>query len=366
MKTKEIKSVEDVYKELEKPEVNITDIYQYIHPKRTKNKFINLSLGRCWFNCLLPDSYTKLIDEPINKKTLYKIINEIYNTEPPEISSEILSKINLNAFKLSSIIPQTFTVDSIIVPENIKNEKQKLLTHDTKIEEFTSILSNKSNDLLDSKNIKNSGVYNIIKSGSSKSAIDFGVLMLAKGPVVDIEQNVLGPITSGLCEGYTPEEYYEDAASARRTLYIRAVGTAEPGSLARDVTYANCNTSITKDDCKTKKYLDLFVKPSMVEQLYGRFMLDKKSNQLIEINENSNISNTIISLRSPLYCKDKTGICKICYGKLYNKMDSKQIGIIAGTVINSAGVEGYAMKARHQSIQLQFKETDFTKDIINF
>ena len=82
--------------------------------------------------------------------------------------------------------------------------------------------------------------------------------------------------------------------------------------------------------------------------------------------EDLNIVNTIIYLRSPLYCKDKNGICKVCYGKLQDRLQSRQIGVIAGTVINSAGVEGYAMKARHQSIQVQFKDTDFTKDIITF
>lgn len=366
MSLKSISSIDEVYSELIKEGVNISDIYQYIHPKRTKNKYINMPLGRCWFNCLLPDEYTKLINSQIDKKSLYIIINELYDILPVEKTAEVMTNININAFKLSSIIPQTFSIDSIIVPENIKAEKNKLLNSETKPEDFNNILLEKSNELLNSKDIKDSGIYNIIKSGSKLSPTDFGVLTLAKGTVVDIEQNMLGPITSALTDGYSPIEYYEDAASARRTLHIRAVGTAEPGTLAREVTYANCNTIITKDDCKTKKYLELFVKPTMVDQLFGRFMVDDKSLNLIEITESSNIINKTISLRSPLYCKEKNGICKTCYGKLCEKMDSKQIGVIAGTVINAAGVEGYAMKARHQSIQVQFKETDFTKDINQF
>jgi len=366
MSVKTISSIDDVYVELQNINVKISDPYQYIHIKRTNNKYVNLSLGRCWFNCLLPDEYSKLINESINKKLLYKITDEIYELLSAEKAAESISNINLHAFKLASIIPQTFSVNSIIVPDEIISEKNRLLNADTKIEDFNSILKQKSTELLESKNVKDSGIYNIINSGSRLSPIDFGVLMLAKGPVVDIEQNRLGPITSGLSEGYTPNEYYEDAAGARRTLYIRAVGTAEPGSLARDVTYANCNTVINKDDCKTKKYLELFVKPSMVDQLLGRYMVDNKTEKLIEITDKSEIVNKIILLRSPLYCKDKGGICKTCYGKLQEKMQSKQIGVIVGTVINSAGVEGYAMKARHQSIQVQFKDTDFTKDLMIF
>lgn len=366
MPVKSISSIDDVYSELIKDDVNISDQYQYIHPKKTNNKYKNISLGRCWFNCLLPDDYPKLIDMPINKKNLYIILNELYDILPVEKATDVISNINLHAFKLASIIPQTFSVDSTIVPDDIKESKTKLLTFDTDPSEYNKILLTKSKELLDSKNIKDSGVYNIIQSGAKLSPMDFGVLTLSKGTVVDIEQNMLGPITSGLIEGYSPIEYYEDAASARRTLHIRAVGTADPGTLAREVTYANCNTNITSNDCKTKKYLELFITESMVDQLIGRFMIDKNDNSLIEITETTDIINKTIFLRSPLYCKDKTGICKICYGKLYEKMNSKQIGVIAGAVINAAGVEGYAMKARHQSIQVQFKKIDFTKDIMHF
>jgi DNA-directed RNA polymerase subunit beta' len=366
MSVKSITSIDDVYVELIKDDVNISDQYQYIHPKKTHNKYVNMSLGRCWFNCLLPDEYTKLINIPINKKELYRILNEIYDLLPVEKATSILSNINLHAFKLSSIIPQTFSVDSTIVPDDIKESKNKLLTSDTDPSEYNTILLEKSKELLNSKNIKDSGVYNIIQSGAKLSPMDFGVLTLSKGTVIDIEQNMLGPITSGLIEGYSPIEYYEDAASARRTLHIRAVGTADPGTLAREVTYANCNTNIASNDCKTKKYLELFIKDTMVEQLIGRYMIDTTSNTVIEINETTDIINKTISLRSPLYCKDKNGICKICYGKLYDKINSKQIGVIAGAVINAAGVEGYAMKARHQSIQVQIKKIDFTKDIMHF
>ena len=50
-----IMNLDDVYSQLQKDSVNITNKYSYIHSKRTKGKTVTMSLGRCWFNCLLPD-----------------------------------------------------------------------------------------------------------------------------------------------------------------------------------------------------------------------------------------------------------------------------------------------------------------------
>jgi len=360
-----VTTIDDVYNELRKEDVNITDSYQYIHPNKTNNKYVKMSLGRCWFNIILPDKYPKLIDYPINKKELYKILNEIYMMFPPEEAAQYIQEINKEAFKLSSIIPQTFSIDSLIIPENVKQEKNKILEENKNIENFVDILKNEAEKVLNLDNIKNSGIKNIIDSGAKMNSVDFAALTIAKAPNIDIEQNIIPSINKGLIDGYSVNEYYNDAASARRTLYIRAVGAADPGALARQTIYANSSTILGIDDCKTRKYLELDVTDSIFPKLFGRFMLDPDNNKLVEITPESKIIGKRIKLRSPLFCKDKTGICKICYGKLYEKLNSKYIGIIAGTVINESGIEGYAMKARHKSVQIEFKQTDFTKDLLS-
>jgi hypothetical protein len=92
-------------------------------------------------------------------------------------------------------------------------------------------------------------------------------------------------------------------------------------------------------DCKTKKYLKLKVSKSMESKLIGRNYVDNKSGELTEITEDTKLTNSTILLRSPIYCKSKIGICKICYGKLAEKLNTKFIGIMSGGVMNDVGVK---------------------------
>lgn len=358
-----IMTLEDVYDELKKEDVKIDKIYSYIHPKKTKNKSVNLSLGRCWINTVLPDKIS-LIDEPVNKKVLDRIVNDIFNKLKVQEAAEAITKLNTEAFRLSSIVPVSFDVDSLIIPEKIINRRDDELTEDTKPEEFASKLKNISQEYIDD-HLEEKGIGQIINSGAKGSAADFGVLTIAKGPTLDIEGKISKPIVSSLTEGYSGEEYYTAAAEARRTAYIRGIGTADPGYLARTVTYANANILISEDDCKTKKYLEIFVRSSMFIGLIGRIMINERTGELVEITSTSKIVNRVIQLRSPLYCKSKKGICKTCYGKQSERLNTKHIGLLAGSAINSAGIEGYAMKARHQSSQVKLKEADFTKDMLH-
>lgn len=365
MKKKQITNLTDVYDLLKEENINISDEYSYSHIKKTNNKSIKCSLGRIWFNLLLPDDYPKFINEPINKKKLHQISNEIYEMYPPDKAASTLSIILKEAFKLSSINPVSFGIDSLIIPSEIKQEKLEKLTKNTPPEEFGKKLTELSKKLLD-EHLQNTGISDIINSGAKGSPIELGVLTLAKGPTLDIEGNISEPITSSLMDGYTGKEYYTAASEARNTYFIRAIGTAEPGALAREVTFANANTMLTASDCGTNKYLELFVKEKIFPTLYGRFYLNERTGKLIEINsESTKIINTIIKLRSPLYCKQSDGICETCYGRLAKKLDSKMIGLISGSVINAAGIEGYAMKARHQATQVNLRQVDFTQDLIH-
>lgn len=360
----QIQTLDDVYNLLQNKNVNIEDIYSYVHPKKTKNKIINVSLGRIWFNLLLSDDFPYFVDEPVNKSVLTRISNEIYNKFPPDKAAEILSLILKESFKLSSIHPVTFDIDSLIIPNDIRQKKELLINKDTPPEEFGRILKSISTDYLED-HMKDSGVYNIIESGAKGSAVEFGVLTVAKGPTMDIEGNISKPITSALMDGYSGEEYYTAAAEARRGLYIRAIGTAEPGALAREVTFANANTTLDLNDCGSHKYLELFIKEDIFPTIIGRYYINQKTGKLVQITRDMNkLINTTIKLRSPLYCKSLKGICKVCYGELADKMNTKNIGLVSGSVINAAGVEGYSMKARHQATQVNLKHVDFTQDMI--
>ncbi len=361
-----IENLDDVYKEFQKKEVLPFHKYSFIHKIKTKNKTISMSLGRIWFNLCLPDDF-RLINEPIDKTMAQKIVYEIYQNYEDEKPAKYLSFLSKEIFKMSSICPISFGETDLIVPEDIKKRKEKEITSDLIPEEFAPKLEKLSLDYMSKLNNTNLGDLIKSKASGKLSPMDFAILTLAKGPVMDIEGKISKPITSSLIEGYNGEEYYAAASEARRAYHIRASGTAEPGYLARQVTFANSNTLLSKEDCKTSKYFHIFVRESIFSKILGRYYFDEITGKLQVIKQElkKKILNKQILLRSPLYCKSKTGICPICYGEYSQKLDTTKIGLIAGGAINQAGVEGYAMKARHQASQVNLKSVDFTQDLIH-
>ena len=356
-----IKTLDDCYDELKKESVTLSSMYHFFY----KNKTIYTTLGRIWFNLLLPESYPEFVNNPVDKKELEKIVYTIYSTNSAADAAKIISNIQAEAFKLATINPITFSENSFIVPQNIEKLKKSTFTETTKIEDYNDLKFSLAKELLDQSN--DEGLINLINSkATSKLGIpDLAMWLIAKGPIMDIEDKISKPIRSALVDGYNGEEYYTAAAEARRGYFIRAVGTSDPGTLARHVVFALSNIKLDGQDCKTTKYLEIFIKEPMLKLLSGRFYLNERTGKLVEITADSkNIINTMIKLRSPLFCKAKNGICKTCYGSNSNNLGTANIGLIAGAIVNMVGVQGYAMKARHAATTVTLKKCDFTKDII--
>ncbi len=352
---------QEIYDKLDRGD-NITKKISYIHKSKTHNKSTKMSIGRIWFNSLLPDDF-KLVDEAITKDKLDDIIIQIFKKYGPDKATSILSKIQSEAFKMATIHPNTFNIDGMIIPEDLKNKKDifESKVKDMSIDEF-----NKESDKLVKEFIKhikksNLSIQNVLEGGIKGNAVnDWKTLLIAKGYVVDIENEIYGPIVKGTSEGYTGEEYYKAAGEARRGFYFKSTAVQSPGYLARKVITANTNTMLDKTDCRSKKYLELFITAKKSKLVIGRFYL--KGSKLTEITKENvdKIINKKIKIRSPLYCRSKNGICKICYGKLAEKLNSKSIGMIAGGAINTLVVNAM-MKFRHKTSQVEVINVDFIK-----
>jgi hypothetical protein len=359
-------TLEEVYEELKKEEVTINSIYSFSHPKKTKGKSNNMKIGRIWFNILLPDNF-RLIDEAVNKQVLGDIISEIGKKYEPMEASRVVSLINKEAFKMSSINPVSFSATAFILPEHIKKKKEEIVSKELDAVEFNVQILKLVNELIDHMKDNDEGLYKFIMSKASGKARpqDIALLLLAKGAAVDIE-NITSPVsTNSVTDGFTLKEFYNNAAEARGALFIRSSGAAEPGALARDVVYANSNTMIEGDDCKTKKYLNVVVTASIANTIKNRYYINPKTNALDTIKDPSKLIGKTIQLRSPLYCKQKNNnICKICYGELSKNIDTKYIGVLTSAIINTEGLEGYAMAARHSASRVSKQKTDFNKDMI--
>jgi len=354
--------LEQIYQELQNDKINITKKYAYSHPIKTKDKIKNMSLGRIWFNLLLPDDYM-LIDKPITKSVLSDIMSDIIKKYDSQTIATTYDNIQKESFKMSAIVPISIGINDVILDNEIEKDRKKLQDIQDPIkfqQEALQITKKYMNNKPDDNSLSV-----IINSKAGSSIGDISNLMIGRGSIVNIANEISDPIKSALNDGLNINEYYEQAKESRRTLYIRSKGAADPGYLARKIIFANASIQIGSDDCKTKKYLTIKIKPGMQKQLIGRYIIGNNG-KLQQITEDfEDLTYKIVKLRSPLYCiEPNNNICKTCYGELINKLKTKNIGILAGNVMNTAGVESYAMKARHMASQVNFSKVDFEKDII--
>jgi len=363
---KAVRTLEEVYQHLQDSATLQTKL-PFIHKNKTNGRTKNMSLGRIWINLIFPDDFP-LIDEPVDKKKLKQLCKQLYDKYDNVTVTKTLDTLKREAFKLATIQPVSYSIDDLVLPPHIEEKRQQLLNDKSLSgEELFQKGMELTYEYIDWLKENDAGTYTILTSGAKGSPELICSLMIVRSSSVDIENEVSEPIRHSLVDGYDIKEYFDASKTARRAFYIVAKGTAKPGELARNMVFANSAIVITIEDCKTKKYLELDVTDNKIaSSIVGRFYIDN-NNRLKEITS-ENVQKLIgktIKLRSPIYCKAPgNGICKICYGKLAEKLDSKYIGILAANAINKATVEGYSMKAKHSLGIVKASEVDFTKDII--
>lgn len=358
--------LQDVYNELKTK--NLEDKIPFDHKIKTKNKVMMMSLGRIWFNLLTPDDYP-IIDEQINSKQLSNIIEDIYNKYSAEEASAFITRLNREAFAIGTINPSSFDIESLVVPQFILEKKKKLLLDNPNLnpDEINKISEQLAIEYLNYLKTENhNGMYDILMSGSKGSPQDWALLMIAKGAQLDIEGNISKPILNSLDDGLSVEEFYSSAAEARYTQFYKSKGAADPGYLNTQTAFANSNIKLRGEDCNTTKYFKLQITPFIYASITGRYYLDEKTNTLkliANLDQSKKLINSVIKMRSPLYCIQPDGICKTCYGELANTLNTDKIGLITAGTINDLGVNK-AMKVRHESSQITLKKANFIKDII--
>ncbi|HQF36799.1 MAG TPA: hypothetical protein PLL26_04140 [Candidatus Dojkabacteria bacterium] len=355
-----ISSSENVY-DLIKDGKTLSTKIPYSHPKKTGGKVMNLTLGRIWFNQLLPHDYP-LVNEAVTKKKMDDIIANIYKIYGTEEATEIISKLQTEAFKLATLSPNSFNIDIFIPPTEWVKKKEEFEETADKLSppEFKKEAESLTKELI--KYIEESGsrIENIMASGAKGNPIsDWGALLVAKGYVMDIEGNLLGPITTGLNDGYEKIDYYNAGSEARKNFYMRSALTAHPGYLTRKMVNANAGLQIDQklDDCGSKHTFDLVVTEDLADLLLQRNYISQ-TGTIKNITSKDQILDKKIKLRSPLYCLSENGICPTCYGNLYKTLNTKNIGILAGGAVNVVGINAM-MKMRHQSSSINTKEVDF-------
>ena len=193
------------------------------------------------------------------------------------------------------------------------------------------------------------------------------------------------PIIANAREGLSVLEYFSSTHGARKGLADTALKTADSGYLTRKLADVAQNVFIYEHDCGTRKgvpkkaiYKGEEVDVPLREQVAGRTARETIRNPITDsliIEENQvftpeaaakieSLGIDQVSVRSPLMCEAKRGLCALCYGQDMSTgrlvEQGLAVGIIAAQSIGEPGTQ-LTMRTFHTggAAITQFAETAF-------
>jgi DNA-directed RNA polymerase subunit beta' len=346
-----------------------------------RREIVETTPGRVIFNTVLPRELG-FVNQTMDRKGLKEIIARCYRDLGPAATATLVDGIKTVGFHYATMAGITIGVEDLHVPP----EKQKLLadaeakvvdidrefrrgfiTEDERYTQTVDVWRETTEDVTKSmlKGLDDSGsIMLITNSGARGSVTQVHQLAGMRGLMADPSGRIIDlPIRSNLREGMSVLEYFISSHGARKGLADTALRTADSGYLTRRLVDVAQDVITREEDCGTdlgtwitREESDQIPEP-FGERLIGRMaaiaVVDEKSGETIvdrnaEIDElalerivNSTIDR--VSVRSPLTCQARHGLCRLCYGR--NLATGKlveigqAVGIIAAQSIGEPGTQ---------------------------
>lgn len=315
------------------------------------------------FNSCFPSDYKK-ITGPVDKKKLISILTDVKNKYDNEVSKKVLDNVKRLGFKYSTLKGVTMSLDDFKV-----DQAMQIKSSIYKIQNIREQLTRLANDDITSCLKNNFRYAHVIESGARGSWDQVKQMILTRGFISNFDGEIIPkPIHSSLLDGLTEEEFFLSTYGCRKGLLDVALNTGVSGYLSRKLifTCVNLELDYDLDDCGTTDYLPVYVKNKRkARMLVDRYhLLDNKLQEITKDNCLSFVGKTVL-LRSPILCTSNK-ICKTCYGKLYNTVKSRFIGVIAAQTLGERGTQ-LVLRTFHTSGSAVIKgeQQDFQqKDII--
>ena len=327
------------------------------------------------------------IIKPLNKKSLGKIIDEVFKHQAMSDTSLMLDKLKDQGFYYSTIAGTTVSVYDIQVPQ----AKYEIFDEaDEKLEQIKKFYN--KGKLTESERYQNviklwtdvkdqvqevvreefeaddrNPIFIMSDSGARGSLSNFTQLVGMRGLMSNPKGETMElPIKSSFREGLTASEFFISTHGARKGSTDTALKTADSGYLTRRLVDVAQEVIISEDDCGTDRGFvvtelynndDKSVIVPLYDRLVGRFsqkdIFHPETKKLIvsggelitEVLSDEIVNAGIkeVEIRSVLGCIAKGGICRKCYGRNLatgNVVElGEAVGIMAAQSIGEPGTQ---------------------------
>lgn len=349
---------------------------------RLEKGIIETTPGRILFNEVLPENF-EFVNEAATSSVIKGLFIKAYTTVSKERVVQMVDDIKDLGFFGGTISGISFGIfDAKVFPGKgkileeadgrvagiednfaqglITAEEKRRLTQEVWIE-VSEDLADKTWELMEPTN----PIRVVIDAKVGRASRDqVKQLAAIRGLVVDpLGKIVELPIKSNFREGLSVFEYVTSSRGSRKGLTDTAIKTADAGYLTRRLVDVAHDALIRSEDCGTKDGYEIRkeVRPSVFAvRIYGRFSVkdivgkDKKvivpAGEIIDETMAKKIDEegiASVTVRSPLTCEARYGLCQKCYGWDLGTKKLVEIGMPVGVVAaQSIGEPGTQLTLR--------------------
>ena len=365
----------------------------------TETRIVDTTVGRALLFQILPKGLPfELVDQPLKKKAISKLINTSYRIVGLKDTVIFADQLMYTGFAYSTISGASIGVNDFVIPdekariideatEEVKEIEDQyasgLVTQGEKYNKVIDLWS-KANDEISKAmmdNLKSTRVidregnevdqesfnsmYMMADSGARGSAAQIRQLAGMRGLMAKPDGSIIEtPITANFREGLNVLQYFISTHGARKGLADTALKTANSGYLTRRLVDVAQDLVITEPDCGTDQGLLMsphieggdIVEP-LGERVLGRVvardvvkpgseetivpagtLIDEQWVEFLELN-----SVDEVVVRSPIACETRYGVCSTCYGRDLargHKINiGEAVGVIAAQSIGEPGTQ---------------------------
>ena len=370
---------------------------------RHNGDLIATTCGRVIFYEILPDAVPfKLVNQPMGKKALSKVIDVCYRMEGNKTTVLVADAVRTIGYEYATKAGISISIGDMEIPKRkwdiVDNARQEvaeidgqytegLITDGERYNKVVDIWANATEEVanqmaedisterfVDERTGKEivsksfNPVYIMADSGARGSAQQMRQLSGMRGLMAKPSGEIIEtPITANFREGLTVLEYFISTHGARKGLADTALKTANSGYLTRRLVDVANDCVVIEFDCGTLDGIDMAalyeggeVIEGLSERILGRVALEPVFDQEDEIIVDANqpigedVADAIemsgverVRVRSTLTCQTREGVCARCYGRDLARGRLVNVGEAVGTIAaQSIGEPGTQLTMR--------------------
>lgn len=241
--------------------------------------------------------------------------------------------------------------------------------------EIENVINEKADELIAILKEHKSGLQPLLLSGKNLSKGQTREIFMVIALKSDINGQTIPVVvnTNFLVDGlYKPSYLYTSAKGSRKALILSKKYMSVPGAFSKKINLLSTSASTLRKDneiCDSIATIDYVIKDkNFLKLLDQRYYYDEVGEMKLlhyKSEEAQRLIGRKIRFRSPCTCNSKDGICKYCYGELYElNKDLFSAGSFAATK-NSEPLGQKVLSAKHEQ-NTDSESISFNKDFYDF